>query len=460
MGYARATMRAIDWRPLVLLVLWPLLGCDGAGLAIGTGPGAASDEGPRTESDRDGDGVQMGTDCNDHQAVVYPGAPEVFDGFDNDCDGAIDEDGADMPAFEGYGRGTVGGAGGTVVRVTTLADDGPGSLRAALVEQAGPTIIEFDVAGEIALASNLRVSRPFLTINGASAPEPGITLRATDPEAGIIVAGTHQIILTHLRIVGTHTPGTEPPGNEAVLGIDGDTPPDGLAHDIVFDHLTISNAPGGGPDLWGEIRDVTVSYCLVYDSWSGTSVSYFGGSSFFVLQRISLHHNAYVDNQKHNPQFRADVRDLDFVDNVVVGWSGMDEQDGGGLRIRASPGEPAVDANLVDNFYDSEQRPQWAIVYGEMPGPMDGDGGPAAPASQGAVVTGTSLGSLWVAGNRFPSGTVDQFSTVDGPLEVPADAQVQVWPAEELVDATLPWVGVRDRTSTDRAKLDRAIASF
>ena len=51
--------------------------------AIGAGEGSS-------DADADGFTVAAG-DCNDANAAVYPGAPEVADGLDNDCDGSIDE---------------------------------------------------------------------------------------------------------------------------------------------------------------------------------------------------------------------------------------------------------------------------------------------------------------------------------------------------------------------------------
>ena len=45
--------------------------------------------------DQDGDGVEPPEDCDDQDAAVSPGAAEVCDGRDNDCDGRVDIDALD-----------------------------------------------------------------------------------------------------------------------------------------------------------------------------------------------------------------------------------------------------------------------------------------------------------------------------------------------------------------------------
>ena len=76
------------------------------------------------------------------------------------------------------GANTRGGLvqGARIVRVTNLDDNGKGSLRAALRKPC-PCVIIFDVGGIIDLKEDLRISKPFTTIAGQSAPYPGIMLR-------------------------------------------------------------------------------------------------------------------------------------------------------------------------------------------------------------------------------------------------------------------------------------------
>ena len=85
------------------------------------------DAGTLWHPDRDGDGygdaideiractapegwVEDATDCHDGEATAYPGATEICDDLDNDCDGSVDEDGdSEVSWFEdadGDGWGT------------------------------------------------------------------------------------------------------------------------------------------------------------------------------------------------------------------------------------------------------------------------------------------------------------------------------------------------------------------
>ena len=47
--------------------------------------------------DADGDAVPWTVDCDDNNAAVFPGAPELCDEIDNNCNGAIDEQPVDAP---------------------------------------------------------------------------------------------------------------------------------------------------------------------------------------------------------------------------------------------------------------------------------------------------------------------------------------------------------------------------
>jgi hypothetical protein len=363
-------------------------------------------------------------------------------------------------AYEGYGFVTRGGAGGDIYHVTTLADSGQGSLREGILSRTGPRTIVFDVGGTITLATSLVINRPYLTIDGATAPAPGITLTKAVDSTQFVIAGTHDIILRHLRFLGLYLRGAQAGNNDtAFLAIDGDSNPDHIARNIVVDHVTVQNATDAGLDIWGEVSDVTVSWCLIANSFHPSTVSHYP-APFQTRRRISMHHNVWARNGERNPQLRADVADFDYVNNIVYDW-GYGIGGGYGVRIRNDAGEPKVNGNFVNNYFlAGAVSPAWGLVYGTQPGPDADDGGPATTPAQGTVITNTALGKLWVAGNILPAANKDHYSTVPAPNPVPTNAQVTTYQALQLRDLVVPQVGTHHRSNEEQTMLSQMAASM
>lgn len=71
----------------------------------GAGPSAPSVLPSSPQADGDQDGVVATLDCDDTESNTYPGAPELCDGRDNNCDGQIDEGTGPMHGYQLDGDG-------------------------------------------------------------------------------------------------------------------------------------------------------------------------------------------------------------------------------------------------------------------------------------------------------------------------------------------------------------------
>ncbi len=223
-----------------------------------------------------------------------------------------------LPAFpgaEGFGSQTPGGRGGRVIAVTTLDDAGPGSFREA-VTTPGPRIVVFRVGGEIRLQSHLRITEPFVTIAGETAPGGGILLR----DAGLYV-NTHDVIIRFLRSrLGPSL--NEEFDTQDTLQISGDD-----TYSVVVDHCSFSWSIDEGVGIRTPAHDVTFSWNIVSESlrtpFTREQIGKDRSHSMALIlsggpTRTTLHHNLLAHCNSRNPRIQGGLHD--FVNNVVYDW--------------------------------------------------------------------------------------------------------------------------------------------
>lgn len=220
---------------------------------------------------------------------------------------------------------TRGGYGGELLRVTSLAAKGPGSLAEALA-RSGPRVIVFEVGGLLDLAGDsLEIKDPFVTIAGQTAPSPGITL-----VRGGLKIRTHDVLVQHLRV----RPGEA--GNAKIGGweVDGITTSSG-AHDVIVDHCSLSWATdenltasgnrfnGASPDAWraGTSHRITFSNNIVAEGLSNSTHKKGEHSKGTLIHDnvtdAAVVRNLFASNVERNPFFKGGARGV-VVNNFVA----------------------------------------------------------------------------------------------------------------------------------------------
>lgn len=229
------------------------------------------------------------------------------------------------PSLRGFGITTVGGSGRhllpprtTVLRVSSLLDTGPGTLRAC-VEFRAPRTCIFEVAGEIKLATPLRVRSPFISIAGQTAPSPGITI-----SHGGFQIETHDVFIQHIAIRPGDSPRGVPAGNRD--GISVGTPAQDGAYNVVLDQLSLTWAIDENISTWYETtRDVTISNSIIAEGLH-RSIHPKGPHSKGVMvgdnsKRVTLYRNLISSNEERNPYLKPGS-ETEIINNAVYGWGG------------------------------------------------------------------------------------------------------------------------------------------
>ncbi|MDP6935761.1 MAG: putative metal-binding motif-containing protein, partial [Myxococcota bacterium] len=145
------------------------------------------------DPDLDGDGDPDATDCDDAQASVHPGADELCDELDNDCDGEVDEGVLDTfyqdADGDGFGDESMEAEGcenpSGYVASSSDCNDGDASAHPGSVEVCDG--VDNDCDGEV----DEDVSETwYLDADGDGYGDPGFAWTACEAPSGTVVDDT------------------------------------------------------------------------------------------------------------------------------------------------------------------------------------------------------------------------------------------------------------------------------
>ena len=332
-----------------------------------------------------------------------------------------------FPGAEGFGARTVGGRGGKILCVATVADTGNGSLREA-AERDDARVIVFKTGGTIHLKSRLYFG-PNVTVLGQTAPGDGIAI------SGRVNVGSNTI-LRGVRFRGTATH-----DGSDTLGLER------YAKNVIIDHVSVS---------WGRdetlvvmnvqpgVKNITFQWNMVSEGvdpgngkWlgKGLQVTNFGTN-------VSIHHNLLTRFKDRRPLLKTEFHG-ELINNVSDGPAGIQYRLD---NLKNSNNKPSADSrllvNVLGNYYKSDHV---ANVYAK-----------SDPYPKGSAIYAKGnwyykrkhdSASDWVAFN-FLRGTenLEKSSSPVYPL-----SDVTIHPAQEAYDLVLTNAGaiVPRRDSVD-----------
>ncbi len=339
---------------------------------------------------------------------------------------------AAFPGAQGGGAASVGGRGGAVYKVTSLADAGPGTLRDCAEVKSGPRTCIFMVGGVIELRTPLYIARPFLTVAGQTAPGGGILItRANDapPITNFVVIATNDVIWQYTRLRGRYmrecdaiAMGTSTIECGALFRMSG------RSYNVIADHNSLSWNLDEAYGVWrgdaSPVHHVTMSMSLIAEGHVSHSTGMLAGASTSALGStvtdIDAHHNLMMNDNHRNPLFKN--KSARIVNNVFYNNRFYASQVGGGGRF-----------DVIGNVY--KRGPMTGTALFEIQafssqGANAVDGEPSLYVSANLGWHGDPTSDQWLLTNRVSGENGSQTGAVPSAWKrtTPLDAMVDIVP--------------------------------
>lgn len=215
---------------------------------------------------------------------------------------------AAFPEAQGGGAMSLGGRGGAVHRVTSLADSGPGTLRDCAEVKSGPRTCVFAVGGTIELKTGLWITHPNLTVAGQTAPGGGIQITHAPGAVipNLVGIATNNIVWRYTKFRHRYVTACSDAGASECGALF--TTFSG-SRDVIADHNSLSWNQDEGYGIWNGdskgIGNLTFSQSLIAEGLASHSTGVIVGGSNSALAAnvtdVDMHHNLIMNNGHRNP---------------------------------------------------------------------------------------------------------------------------------------------------------------
>ncbi len=368
----------------------------------------ADDTGDSTSTgsvDRDGDGVTADEDCDDHDPDVYPGAVDICNGVDDDCDEEVDED-PDVMWYvdeDGDGFGDSGDEVGPSCEATdgyvanyADCDDGDSLVFPGATEDCDG--VDNNCDGEADEGAATYVATGGSEDGTGSVDDPMVSIQSAIESGAACISVGPGVYKENLRVVD---------GPLWLFGADGSADTvidaeysgsalfvgDRSGEDISISGFTLQNGDtnyGGGLYVFDSV--VSFSDMLLTGNWA----DYDGGAIYLDNSTVSFDGLVVTDNLANQG---AGMNLYDSVATVTDGSFTDNEAYYGGALVLAYSTADMVDCTVSDNtaYYDGgalyAYESEWTFEGGEISSNTADDysGGGVALYGGNSTLTDTSV---------------------------------------------------------------------
>lgn len=225
-----------------------------------------------------------------------------------------------FPSAVGFGKNTVGGRGGSTIKVTNLNNSGSGSFREAMTT-SGARIVVFDVSGHINLTAPLSITNGNVTVAGQTSP------------GGICITGDtttfecEEVIVRHMRFrVGSHgSSDAEELDSLDLWGQGAPSSPSGNEYaNLIIDHCSIGWGVDENFSTAYELDNVTIQKCMVHEGLTSAghpkgnhSKGLFIWGRYSPNMRVTLYRNSNIHNYDRVPLINTGIDAYPVVADCV-----------------------------------------------------------------------------------------------------------------------------------------------